>query len=79
AKRECRLLTLRRMRKQGLKLPVFEIDPKQCKKCGNCLENVGCPAITKENGVYKIEGDLCNGCALCFQLCPNHGIHPVTE
>lgn len=79
AKRECRLLTVRKMRREGLKLPVFEIDQKKCKQCGTCLEYIGCPAITKENGIYKIETDLCNGCSLCFQICPNQAIHVAKE
>jgi len=79
AKRECRLLTVRRARKEGIKLPVFEIDQKKCKKNGICLEQIGCPAITKENGTYKIEKDLCNGCSLCFQICPNKAILVVKE
>ena len=79
AKRECRLLTIRSMRRAGLKLPVFEIDREKCKQCGTCLDYIACPAITKENGVYKIETDLCNGCSLCFQICPNQAIHVAKE
>jgi indolepyruvate ferredoxin oxidoreductase alpha subunit len=79
AKRQCRLLTLRKMRKEGLKLPVFEIDPKKCKRCETCLAQLGCPAITRENGTVRIEKDLCNGCSVCFQLCPNGAIHVVKE
>jgi indolepyruvate ferredoxin oxidoreductase alpha subunit len=79
AKRECRLLTVRRARKEGFSLPVFEIDQKKCKKSGVCLDRIGCPAITRENGVYKIEKDLCNGCSLCFQICPNKAIHATKE
>jgi indolepyruvate ferredoxin oxidoreductase alpha subunit len=79
ARRACRLLTLRKMRKEGLKLPVFEIDPKKCKKCETCLMQLGCPAITRENGAVRIEKDLCNGCSVCLQLCPNQAIHKVEE
>jgi len=79
AKKECRLLTVRRARKEGFKLPVFEIDQKKCRKSGVCLDQIGCPAITRENGVYKIEKDLCNGCSLCFQICPNKAIHVAKE
>jgi indolepyruvate ferredoxin oxidoreductase alpha subunit len=77
ARAECRLLTIRRARKEGVKLPVFEIDPKKCKGCGNCLDRLGCPAITKGKGVCRIEKDLCSGCSVCFQICPNQAIHAV--
>jgi indolepyruvate ferredoxin oxidoreductase alpha subunit len=77
AKRECRLLTYRRMKKEGLKLPKFEIDPKKCKRCETCLIQLGCPAITRENGNVMIEQDLCNGCSVCLQICPNQAIHAV--
>lgn len=79
AKRECRLLTLREARKKGLKLPVFEIDPKKCKGCETCLIQLGCPAITREDGICRIEKDLCNGCSVCFQICPNQAIRPVKK
>lgn len=79
AKRECRLLTLRNMRKKGLSLPVFEIDPKKCRGCETCLMQLGCPAITRENGICRIEKDLCNGCSVCFQICPNQAIRMVKK
>jgi indolepyruvate ferredoxin oxidoreductase alpha subunit len=79
AKRECRLLTYRRMRRDGLKLPVFEIDRNKCKGCETCLTQLGCPAITRENGICRIEKDLCNGCSVCLQICPNQAIYVVKK
>jgi len=77
ARAECRLLTIRKARKEGRKLPVFEIDPKKCKNCETCLIQLGCPAITRGKGVCRIEKDLCNGCSVCFQICPNQAIRVV--
>jgi len=73
AKRECQLLAMRRKKKEGIKIPKFEIDQKVCKKVGKCLE-IGCPAILKENNVYRIDPDLCTGCSYCVQMCPNKAI-----
>lgn len=77
AKRECRLLTVRRFRKFNKKLPKFEINPKKCKKCGTCLYLFACPAIYKEGDQYKIDKNLCWGCGVCAQVCPNHAIKAV--
>jgi len=79
AKRECRLLTVRKMRKEGIKIPVFEIDQEKCNKCGICLNDLACPAISLEKGKYKIDKSLCWGCAVCAQICPPKTIQAVKE
>jgi len=71
AKRECRLLATRKMKREGIKIPKFEIDQNECIKCGKCLIKFGCPAIVKRNdGSYFIDKDSCTGCAVCVQICP---------
>jgi indolepyruvate ferredoxin oxidoreductase alpha subunit len=75
SKRECRLLAVRKMRKAGIKIPIFEIDQSKCDKCGICLHELGCPAILEENGIFKIDESLCWGCAVCVQVCPAKAIH----
>ena len=74
AKRECQLLANRRKRKSGLKIPKFEIDQSVCNKCGECLNDFGCPAIMKEGDTYKIDEQLCIGCTICSQICPTKAI-----
>jgi indolepyruvate ferredoxin oxidoreductase alpha subunit len=69
AKRECQLLAMRRKKKGGVTIPKFEIDQKICNKSGKCFE-LGCPAILKEGNTYRIDPELCTGCAVCVQLCP---------
>ncbi|MDI6798766.1 MAG: thiamine pyrophosphate-dependent enzyme, partial [Candidatus Aenigmarchaeota archaeon] len=78
AKRECRLLAVRKMRKAGIKIPVFEIDQRKCTKCGKCLYEFACPAIFEENGKFYIDKDLCLGCGVCPQICPAKAIHVMT-
>jgi indolepyruvate ferredoxin oxidoreductase alpha subunit len=79
----CRLLTRRQFRAKGLTLPVFEIDQEKCTKCGICTDDFACPAIVKsmvEPGgepVYSINPDICLGCAVCVQICPEGAIHIV--
>jgi indolepyruvate ferredoxin oxidoreductase alpha subunit len=79
----CRLLTRRQFRAKGLTLPVFEIDQGKCTKCGICTNDFACPAIVKatvEPGgepVYSINPDMCLGCAVCMQICPEGAIYIV--
>lgn len=74
AKRECRLLTVRRMKKQGIKVPTFEIDQSMCDKCGKCFYDFACPAIIKDGNDFRIDKDLCMGCSVCAQICPKNSI-----
>ncbi|MFH1393585.1 MAG: indolepyruvate ferredoxin oxidoreductase subunit alpha [Candidatus Micrarchaeota archaeon] len=75
SKGECRLLYRRRMRKNGVNLPVFEIDPEKCQECGDCIMAFGCPAIHRDGkGKYYIDGDFCWGCGVCAQVCPKGAI-----
>lgn len=69
AKRECQLLSVRRKKKEGIKIPVFEIDQSKCTKCGICLYEFACPAIMKNKNFY-IDETICTGCAVCAQVCP---------
>ena len=43
-------------------------DQEKCKGCKACM-NIGCPAISMENGKAKIDDTLCVGCGVCKQLC----------
>lgn len=43
-------------------------DPEKCKGCKACM-NIGCPAISMEDGKVKIDTTLCVGCGVCEQLC----------
>lgn len=43
-------------------------DSEKCKGCKACM-NIGCPAISMENGKAKIDTTLCVGCGVCEQLC----------
>ncbi|AEF94807.1 indolepyruvate ferredoxin oxidoreductase, alpha subunit [Desulfotomaculum nigrificans CO-1-SRB] len=45
------------------------VDYEKCLDCGLCLEELGCPAISRGDQGPVI-GAACNGCELCSQICP---------
>jgi len=56
------------------------VTAESCTGCGDCLQ-VGCMAVEKhildqENWVARINTDLCIGCTLCVQSCPENAIAP---
>jgi len=73
-KGECRLLTVRRLVREGKKIPKFEIvDQDKVRSCED-LKLLKCPAIRKKGEEYYIDQDLCWGCGVCAQIC--EGIKP---
>lgn len=44
---------------------------ENCKKCGKCIREIGCPAMSYDkDGSVAIEQSLCYGCGLCKTICP---------
>lgn len=41
----------------------------KCRKCKMCMK-LGCPAISFDGESIKIDETQCNGCGLCFNVCP---------
>ncbi len=70
AQGECRLLKIRKLARQGVVWPRFEII-KQSPKLEE-LKNFSCPAIRKKKGKYLIDENLCWGCGFCQQLFPEN-------
>ena len=50
------------------------IDQEKCKKCGSCIDGLGCPAISRQDNIYSINEILCIGCGVCNQICPHSAI-----
>jgi len=61
------------------KRPVFRVDQAKCKNRRDCLNYLACPAFYLEGTAVMINPDLCNGCAVCSQVCPEGAIRPVKE
>ncbi len=58
---------------------------EECTACGSCFR-IGCPAIStssekNEKGRPKsqIDLELCTGCTLCFQVCPEEAIQEIKK
>ncbi len=63
----------------ALKLPKhkpFNITDK-CKNHKTCISSLACPAFYIWNDRVKIDANLCTGCAVCAQICPENAILPV--
>jgi len=48
---------------------VYAVGGK-CVGCGKCVRELGCPAVSLEDGRARIESALCAGCSVCAQVCP---------
>lgn len=46
-----------------------EVNQEKCTKCKTYLK-IGCPAISIRDNVVGIDENQCNGCKVCFQVCP---------
>ena len=63
----------------ALKLPKrkpFHVSDK-CKNHKDCISSLACPAFYIWNDRVKIDSNLCTGCAVCAQICPENAIRPV--
>ena len=59
-----------------LKGKPFAVTDK-CKNHRDCINLLGCPAFYLEGERVRIDADLCVGCAVCAQICPENAIVPV--
>jgi len=65
----------------SLKLPrrkPFRVSEK-CQNHRVCMTRLACPAFYVWNERIQIDANLCTGCALCAQICPENAILPVKE
>lgn len=55
------------------KSAAMQVDNEKCLDCGVCIEEIGCPAISRSKAGVTISS-ACTGCKLCSQLCPGLAI-----
>ncbi len=63
---------------KALKVRPFHITDK-CKNHRTCINELACPAFFLENDRVHIDSDLCVGCAVCAQICPENAILPLKQ
>lgn len=51
----------------------------RCRNHRDCINDLACPAFYLEGETVHIDADICTGCAVCAQVCPEHAIVPVRE
>ncbi|MDO9100285.1 MAG: indolepyruvate ferredoxin oxidoreductase subunit alpha [Caldisericota bacterium] len=73
AKQICSLLLDRAKRAKGV-WQTFRVDAERCTGCLTCIHEAACPAMYVAQGHAVINQDLCDGCSVCSQVCPEHVI-----
>lgn len=61
-----------------LKTRAFQVTDK-CKQHRNCLNDFACPAFYTQGDLVKIDPDVCTGCTVCAQICPENAITPIKK
>jgi indolepyruvate ferredoxin oxidoreductase, alpha subunit len=59
-----------------VKRPLVEVVEDTCIGCQICTKTFGCPALiwNAEKKKVHVDHTLCNGCAVCIQVCPSKAI-----
>lgn len=50
------------------------IDAEKCTSCGLCAEKCRFNAIKEINGAYTVNPFSCEGCTLCYEICPSGAV-----
>ena len=58
------------------KAKTFTVNESRCKNHRDCVNLFACPAFYIEKDRVQINENLCIGCAVCAQVCPEHAILP---
>lgn len=76
AKEKCTLYAKSLKQLTGKK---FQVNPEKCKNHRDCIDTIACPAFTTEGGRVRINEEMCAGCSICAQICPENAIMPVKK
>jgi len=61
---------------QARKARPFYVNTEKCKNHRDCINKIACPAMYLEGEQVMINQNLCIGCAVCAQICPENAILP---
>ncbi len=64
---------------QMRKTKPFRVNRDKCKDHRDCINYLACPAMFIEEEKVVIDRNLCIGCAVCAQVCPENAILPVKD
>ncbi|PIX20249.1 MAG: indolepyruvate ferredoxin oxidoreductase subunit alpha, partial [Deltaproteobacteria bacterium CG_4_8_14_3_um_filter_51_11] len=57
----------------------FQVNHSKCKNHRDCINLIACPAMYLDGEQVEINKDLCIGCSVCAQICPENAILPLKE
>ena len=57
----------------------FYVNPNKCKNHRDCINLLACPAMYLEDDQVIIDKNLCIGCSVCAQVCPENAILPLKD
>jgi indolepyruvate ferredoxin oxidoreductase alpha subunit len=61
------------------KAKPFYVNLDKCKNHRDCINLLACPAMYLEGEAVRIDKNLCIGCSVCAQVCPENAIMPLKE
>ena len=65
--------------KQFKKRHAFYVNHDKCKNHRDCINLLACPAMYLDGDQVEIDRNLCIGCSVCAQVCPENAILPLKE
>jgi len=57
----------------------FTVNHDKCKNHRDCINKLACPAMYLEEDLVYINKNLCIGCSVCAQICPENAIVPLKD
>ena len=57
----------------------FRVNLEKCKDHRVCINQLACPAMYLDNEHVCIDENMCTGCSVCAQVCPENAILPVKK